>query len=90
MRLGDDGAGVIRVCGAGGAEEKYFNAREGGWREGGDGDLAADVVVGSVGMHGTRSFGAVVVTREGDIDGLEGGRGEVAHGGGRGGDSGVE
>ena len=81
---------MIRVCGAGGAEEEDFNAREGGWCEGGDGDMAADVVVGSVGMHGAGSFSAVVVTREGDIDGSEGGRGEVAHGGGRDGDSGVE
>lgn len=52
--------------------------------------MAADVIVGSVGMHGAGTFGAVVITREGDLDCLECGRGVVAHGGGRGGDSGVE
>jgi hypothetical protein len=53
--------------------------------------MAADVVVGGVGVHRAGSFGAVVVTREEDVDGLGGGRGEAAHGGGRGGgDSGVE
>lgn len=81
---------MIRLCGAGGAEEEYLNAREGGWCEGGDGDMAVDVVVGGVGVHSAGSFSAAVVTREGYVNGLEGGRGEVAHGGGRGGDSGVQ
>ena len=81
---------MIRLCGAGGAEEEYLNARKGGWCEGGDGDMAVDVVVGGVGVHSAGSFSAAVVTREGYVNGLEGGRGEVAHGGGRGGDSGVQ
>lgn len=81
---------MICECGAGGAEEGDFNEREGGGCEGGDGDMAADVVVGSVGMHRVGNFSTGVVTREGDIDGSEGGRGEVAHGGGRAGDGGVE
>lgn len=81
---------MICVRDASGPKEEDFNAREGGWCEGGDGDMAADVVVGGVGMHRAGSFSAPVVTREGDVDGLEGGRGEVAHGGGREGGSGVE
>ena len=46
--------------------------------------MAVDVVVGGVGVHSAGSFSAAVVTREGYVNGLEGGRGEVAHGGGRG------
>lgn len=83
---------MICLYGAGDAEEAYLNARERGWCEGGDGDMAADVVVGGVGVHSAGSFSSGsfstgVVTREGYLNGLEGGRGEVAHSGGRGGDS---
>ena len=73
---GDDGGDVVGVGCADGAEEGDFDAGEGRGDCGGDGDVAADVVVGGVSVDGLGGL-AVVVTVEDDFDGAKGRGGEV-------------
>lgn len=80
---GDDGRDVVGVGGADGAEEGDLDAEKGRGDCGGDGDVAADVVVGGVLVGGPGGL-AVAVAVEDDFNGAKGRGGEVetAHGGG--------